>query len=84
MPSALFNSLPDKLSIGLTSCILRVAKKHQNSLRFLPGTMLSSHQGAMAGIRIAVQLIQILNQSGPQRVEVNVAYQFKKIGILLA
>jgi hypothetical protein len=38
----------------------------------------------MATIRILAQAIIILNKSGAQRIEMDIPYQFKQIGVLLA
>jgi len=43
-----------------------------------------SHQRAVAGIRIGVELIQALYQPGPQRVQMDAAQQLQQVGLLPA
>jgi len=49
----------------------------------LPGLLLFAHDGPVTGKRVLLQLIQIRNQSCPQRIQVNISHQLEKIGLFL-
>jgi len=53
-------------------------------LHILPTPLVSAHQCTVPGIRIPVQFSNIRDNAGPDRVQVNIANQFPKIGIFLA
>lgn len=52
--------------------------------RVLPRVTPFAHQHPIPGIGIRIQIRQILDHFGPQRVQVNGAHQFQLIGVFLA
>jgi hypothetical protein len=64
-------------------CTQLLAKHPQHPLRILPEVLHLPHQYTVTAKWVPAQLIDILHKASPNRVEVNVAYQFQEVDILL-
>jgi hypothetical protein len=59
------------------------AKKGQHGFNILPGLVAFAHDHPMTAKWIFSQFIQVLNQFGTQRIQMDVPHQFEQIGIFL-
>jgi hypothetical protein len=81
---ALFYPVGDKPPVLFTTRRKTLAEKQQYLVDHLTGKISLSHQNGMAAPGIIIESFQVGNNFSAQRIEMDVADKFEKIGIFLA